>query len=295
MAERVRIRTGTNAGKFATVLEDLREMGRKLVYIDGHVASDGLRAYVYESLEPVVPAPQPPAPEPSPYRFTHLVYEDNFDVLDRSQWSLYDGDGHAGNGIRDPASWSIREDIPGATGRCLVGTAWWDAAHKSTTLRTGKVKTGPQMRTPGMSHVFDSAYHRMEVRSRVEPDPSDVTRSNLPLTWPKDQVHAEYNPWESSNAARYPMRSFFHYGTAGQLPQLDFEHDIHGDEWHTVMFERTPDYMKVWCDGALIISVTDKTKISTYPHHMCLQLDAIVNRDCGGARRAYVDRVRIWD
>ncbi len=258
--------------------------GRYLVAVDGHTSSTGLRMYTETNVKlvPWTPVPVPPV---GVYKFNNLVFEDNFDML-LSAWSLYEGPGHAGNGVRLRKCWSIQSGVPGANGNCMVGRAEWDS-------ELGK------NRTPGMSHNYDSVAHRMEVRMRTDKDPSGITASNF-LTWPKDQVHGEVNVWETTgtgNPERTPMHSYVHYGNAGALLQVPFSHALGGDTWHDVMYERTPDYLKIWVDGVQLVNFTDKEKINgfaMYPHHLCLQLDALRQDRIPTPVELQVDRVRIW-
>ncbi len=258
------------------------------------VAHDAENKYVNSNTITLAPVGAPEQPSPT-YRYNNLVFEDNFDgPAINPAWSLYYGNGHAGNGIRDPNCWKIEQAVPGAIGGCLVGTAWWDADHAKTTLPNGTVKTGPQMRTPGCSHGLDLLHKRILVRSRVDRDPTGVTAANLPLTWPKDGRTQEFNPWECHAPTRRPVKTFHHYELAEQLPQLSFEHDLDASEWHDVMIETTPDYMRVWCDGKQIVDITDKTKLMRAEHHITLQLDAMRNAPVQGPVRAEIDRVAIW-
>jgi hypothetical protein len=283
--QRVTILTGSNAGRKATVLA-ADQAGRVGVLVDG-LADSAFRSYLLASVK----AEAVPAPSAQSSRFQSLVVDENFDTLDPARWSLYDGQGHAGNGIRDPKCWSVAGGVDGANGNCLVGTAWWDAG-------LGKI------RTPGMSLRRDAQSFRVECRARVEKDPTGITAANMPLLWPKvymDSPYEEVNPYETSgphNAER-GMSSFVHYGAvaAGKPAgdQVYFDVGVDGSQWHTVTYERESGVREsCWVDGVQKWTISDPKVLAKREHHPCLQLDALRNADPGRAIRMYVDHLRIW-
>lgn len=221
-----------------------------------------------------------------PYAFNKLVFEDNFDFLDASKWSLYTGPGHAGNGIRDPASWSIQSGVAGASGKCLVCTAQWD--HAIQKIRSG----GASMRN------MDVMYGAFEARVRFEADPLHVTDAMF-MTWPQgpdpggSRVNGENNIWESNSGDRSPMMTFIHYDVTNR--QHAFGHPgSDGTKWNIVRMEWTPDFIKIYLNGVLSWTLTDKAAIPDHPHHVTLQLDARRNADPGGPIRAFYDYVRVY-
>lgn len=270
----------------AQLTPDVRSW-RKTGLVNGTPVSARVVAYDDSGLKnsntiTLTPAGAAPA---AGFRFNTLVFEDDFATLDLAKWSLYDGQGHAGNGLRDPKCWAVGS-ADGANGNALIGTAFWDAA-------VGKI------RAPGMScRKLGILHGRFEVRMRTEVDPSGVTASNF-LTWPDDGIwpaHGENNVWETTgrgNATRSPMMSYIHYGAANS--QKSFEHPVSGADWHTVAMEWAENRIDIWRDGALVWSMTDKAAIPTWPHHACLQLDALANRDPGKPIRVYYDHVRIYE
>ncbi len=272
----------TYDGKKCEVVGKL-ESGRYLVAVDGYSTSSGLRMYFPVNLEPIALTPAPPLPPP-PTRFPTLVFEDNFSSIDLTKWSLYDGAGHNGNGIRDPKCWSVSDGL-------LVGTAWWDAS-------VGK------MRTAGMSSRLAQRYGRWEARVRCDPDPSGVTAVNMPLLWPQGEGSAvvstrgEINIFESTgtnNGARAPMKSYHHYTESGVHKQWPFTHEgVSGVDWHVVAFEWDERECRYYRDGQLVWTVTDPIGQPPAAMVACLQIDALSNRDCGGQRRMYVDYIKIY-
>lgn len=228
----------------------------------------------------------PPAPEPVPtptFKFNNLVFEDNFEILDLNKWSLYNGPGHAGNGLRDPNAWSIQSGVAGATGKCLVCTASWDAT-------IGKIRSGG-MSMKNQSHL----YGRFAARVRFEPDPLHVTNA-LFMTWPSDgqwPIHGENNIWESNSGDRTPMMTFIHYDSDNK--QKYFAHPgSDGTVWNEVQMEWTADYIKIWVNGVLSWTMTDQAAIPDWAHHVTLQQDAMRNADPGRSIHAYYDWVKVY-
>jgi hypothetical protein len=306
---RVKILNGIHKGKFATVLS--REVPNKvLVYLDGAIAHEGLRAYATTSVETVSPTPPPvevpPPLPPSEFKYNTLVFEDNFDnVLDTTKWSRYFGAGHAGNGLRHPSAWSI-EEAEGASGKALVCTARWVdgptalsmAPSWFSTTQKDKIRNGAVI-AGGMSHFLDFMYGRVEVRSRVEGDPLGVTQCYFPLSWPGSNnwpAEGEVNIFETTGSnpdGRSPMKAYAHYSAQNLQKYFSYE-GVSGLDWHTVMYEWAPDYLKFWVDGILRWTMTDPIAIPRWLHHICLQLDAMKNVPMAAPVRGFVDYVRIW-
>ncbi len=274
----------TYDGKKCEVLGVLAS-GRRLVAIDGYSTSSGLRMYLPANLEPLVAAPPPPPPS----RFPTVVFRDDFSGpnIDTSKWYLYKGDGHNGNGLRDPAMWKIRTDVPGATS-ALVCEAWWDASIR-------------EMRAGGISCLAGHQRRgRWEVRAKCDADPSGVTAVNMLLLWPKGEGSAvvstrgEINAFESSgwgNAARKPMHSYHHYGAN---LQDRFEHSgVSGLDWHVIAVEWDEAGIRYYRNGAQVWQVTDPTKMPPAEMVLTMQLDAVKNEDCLGARHLYIDYAEI--
>jgi hypothetical protein len=268
---------------------------------------------VAERVPEVVETPPPvvTSPPSSSFKFNNLIFVDHFDTLDTTKWSLYNGEGHAFNGLRKPSQWAVRGDVPNVNGGCLVGTTdWVDIPTALSLIPAGLQQwkkdklvniinaSNGAILTPGMScRKTGVLYGRFEVRMRTEVDETGITASNF-LTWPDDQdwpAHGEMNIWETTgigNAARNPMMSYIHYGSDNR--QKPFEHAVSGADWHTIIAEWTPDYIKIWRDGVLVWTMTDKIAIPLWPHHPCLQLDGLRNANPRKAIRVFYDYVKIY-
>src|SRR3954447_25782860 len=136
----------------------------------------------------------PPVPTPPTGR--KLVFQDDFDgnAVNASNWSLYNGPGHAGNGLRRPSAFST--DGQG---------------HLVLTAQTidGKIVSG------GMASRLNQAYGLYEFRVRTDPDPTG-TMSGVVLTWPASgrwPQDGENDIYETGHAStRSPFDSFVHFG-----------------------------------------------------------------------------------
>ncbi len=282
MSERVLVNVGVNKGKMATVITDTP--GRRLVYVDGYTSADGLRNYVPASLS-AVPVGPPVPPVQNPYKLNTLIADEQF--ADLNNWHLYDGPGHANNGIRDPKAWELKSGVDGGSGNVLVCTGWWDAA-------VGKIRTG------GMSHKLQGLVNfRVEARVKFEEDPSNTTGANF-MTWPDGPgdggwpENGEHNIWEAyNNPLRKPMGTYIHYDPDNK--QKYYHHPgSDGTKWNVICMEKTEDAIRIFVNDVLSWTMTDKEAITSHPHHVTLQQDAHTNRDPGRHIRAYYDWVKVY-
>ena len=206
-----------------------------------------------------------------------LVQSDDFNgtAVDSSKWRIYGPwiPGHNGNGIRDGSAVSVGNGLLTITARMVNGT-----------LVSG-----------GMSNRLDQTYGRFEFRVRTDPDPSAAT-SGVVLTWPQSQkwpIDGENNIYETTDDAdRIPIKSFVHYGADNR--QYWFHHDgADGTQWHTMAMEWEPDAIRMYRDGVLAWTVTDRNAIPDVAHHMSIQLDAF-KKWMSGTVRLQVDWVKIY-
>ena len=231
--------------------------------------------------EPVIVVPGTDPPPPSgDTTFDTLILDEQFsgDALDTGLWYRYNGPGHAGNGLRDPNSFSVQDGQ-------LVITAWWD---------------GLNIHSGGMSHRGSYTYFRAEVRVRVEYDPTHQM-SGLALTWPDSGRHPQdgENDWYETGTGgdinRKPFASFIHHPhEPGPVQQTYIEHNANATDWHTMTMEVAANYLSIWRDGVLIQTLTDPSHWAHVPHHVCIQLDAFSNNPLAGPVRQFVDYVKVW-
>jgi beta-glucanase (GH16 family) len=217
----------------------------------------------------------PPAPdEAGEKKEWTLVFEDNFDgaSVNTAEWTMYNGGGHVGNGLRRPEAFSTENGL-------LVVTAQ---------MKDGQLVSG------GMAHKRSYKYGRFEFRVRTEADPSQAT-SGVVLTWPTNEnwpVDGELDIYETVTAAsRNPFHTFIHYGESNN--QEHFIHQADGTEWHTMMCEWTPDNIRIFRDGIVVYTLSKAIAIPKVEHHVCIQLDAF-KTSMTGTVHMYVDWLKIY-
>ena len=205
-----------------------------------------------------------------------LLFADDFNgrYLDTQRWSPYFSAGNAGYGLRRPSAFSL--DGQGH----LVVTAQ---------MVGGKIVSG------GMAAKVSSTYGRFEVRVRTDPDASGIM-SGVVLTWPSSgrwPVDGENDIYETGAArnTRWPFHSFLHYGWTNR--QYEFTHEADGAQWHTLTMDWRPNAIRIYRDGQLVWTVTNRRAIPDTPHHLTIQLDATRNGWLQRPVRMYVDYVRI--
>ncbi len=237
--------------------------------------------------EPVITIPDPADPPPpgdpgagGDPPSGALLFEDTFEgtEIDATKWDRYNGPGHAGNGLRDPASWSV------VNGQAVC-TAWWDGAS---------IHSGGMSAKGGGRGI---TYGIFEVRMRAEADPSGQLAA-LALTWPDSENwphDGELDWYETSRGIRFPYNSFLHhmFATSGS-DQTYIGHNADASDWHTQRMVWEPTKIEVFRDGVLIGGLYDASKIPNVPHHVCLQQDALSNGPLAGPVRTYYDYIRVW-
>jgi beta-glucanase (GH16 family) len=207
---------------------------------------------------------------------TRPVFEDNFSgsALGK-RWSRYYSAGNGDNGLRRPSS--IALDRKGH----LVITA---------RMAGGEIVSG------GMAARHAQAYGRYEFRVRTEPDPSG-TMSGVVLTWPARgewPAAGENDIYETGAAAdtRLPFHSYIHYDASNR--QHEFTHRASAARWHRMVMDWRRSAIKIYRDGRLVWTVTDRDAIPDGPHFLAMQLDATADRALARPVRMYVDYVRVY-
>jgi len=204
----------------------------------------------------------------------NLVFQEDFNgsSVNTANWSMYDGPGHAGNGLRKPSAFSVSGGLLTVTAQMINGT-----------LVSG-----------GMAHRSNYRYGKFEFRVRTEPDPSQAM-SGVVLTWPQSEnwpIDGENDIYETGTAAsRNPYHTFIHYGANNS--QYHFQHNADGSQWHTMAMEWDASAIRIYRDGALVWTLTDANAIPDVAHHLCIQLDAF-RTSMSGTVRMYVDWVKIY-
>ena len=205
-----------------------------------------------------------------------LLFQDDFNTVNASNWNLYTTPGNLNFGLKKPAQISSNNGI-------LVITA---------EMINGVLNSG------GLSTKLNITYGRFEGRVLCESDPTGVM-SGLLLTWPQSQnspLDGENDFYETSRAIRTTTsgwKSFIHYLQNGQNKASSFIHRGNSMIWHTVAMDWTPTEIRMYDDGVLVWTDSDITHIPKVPHKLCIQYDAF-DSYISASSRLMVDWVKIY-
>lgn len=191
----------------------------------------------------------------SVFNWGPVSWGDEFNYVgapDPNKWSVYDGAGHAGNGIRSPNAWM----------------------GDGSVMRVSGDANGT---TGGMSSKYDRGiplYHRVETRMRTGPrDPEYVP---VLILWPDNAggvisgvPEVDYG---EGGADITQMRFFLHYGTSSQTFATK---TVDTTQWHNYAVEWGPNAVIGYIDGVEWFRDTDPTHIPSTPMHSTIQLDWI--------------------
>ena len=186
---------------------------------------------------------------------------------DLSGWNLYDGPGHAGNGVRSPDAASTSDGaltIDGTGDGTTAGMAWGDAQQ----------------------------YGRWEVRMKAPK--GSPSYNALALLWPAAEnfpVGGEVDFAEIMDSDRKKVELFLHYGEDNS--QVHGEVEVDATEYHNYAVEWTPDSITAFLDGEEWWKTTDTSIFPPGPMHLCLQLDWFPKGDSETGEVHY-DWVKQW-
>ena len=240
-----------------------------------------------------------------------LVFSDDFGgtgAPDASKWSLYDGPGHNGNGLRCPEAFSQADGVLTVTAQMKRVTGCGQAPNAANP---------PTLVSGGMRALGEWRYVRVVARVRVDPDPSGAT-SGVLIMWPKSCIRAnvrtcgEMDYWETGlDRDRRPVKAFMHYGFDRGLDlQRRFVlsdvagNPLDGTAWHEVQLDWL-DYgsgvMAVSVDGRLVAVGLDDVDcsynvcdwITAAKKHPTIQLDAFKTA-MGNPVKMQVDYIRVY-
>ncbi len=194
--------------------------------------------------------------------------EDEFtDPSSTKNWSLYDGPGHAGNGIRSPHAASVADGqltITGDDQGTSEGMAW----------------------NPGQK------YGRWE--GCVASPKGASAYNSLLLLWPDAEnfpVGGEIDFMEISDQSRQSVDMFLHYGQSNSQVQGTVK--IDATQWHSWAVEWTPDHVTAFVDGKPWYTTNDASILPPGPMHLCIQLDYFPHgHSAAGGATEHVDWVR---
>ena len=173
---------------------------------------------------------------------------EDFDGDLETNWSLYDGPGHAGNGRRSPSAMSVSNGVFTITGDAngtTGGMAW----------KQGR-----------------SQYGRWE--ARVKSPVADPSYNAVMLLWPDAEnwpVGGEVDFMEIGDETRQEVDFFLHYGEENH--QLHDQVAIDATQWHNWAVEWAPGKITGYVDGEPWFSTTQASALPPGPMHLTLQLD----------------------
>jgi beta-glucanase (GH16 family) len=191
--------------------------------------------------------------------------------VDLTRWSVYNGTGNQGHGLRRPAQVTV------SNGRLVI----------TARMINGVLYSG------GLAHRTNRAYGRFEFQVRTDADPSAATSGTI-LTWPESGSllrDGENDIYETGAASgRNPFYSFIHFGGT---QQYNVVHAASATQWHTMVLDWDPSVMRIYRDGVLARTITNTSAIPDSRHHLAIQLDAVKNW-MSSTVRMYVEYVRIY-
>jgi Glycosyl hydrolases family 16 len=164
-----------------------------------------------------------------------------------SQWGVYNGAGHDGNGRRTASAVTVANGL-----LTITGSANGD--------------------TGGMAWGKGQKYGRWEARVRSTPGDNDY--HPVLLMWPEAEnwpVGGEIDWMEISDPKRQSADTFLHYGRNNNQVQGTVKVDA--TQWHNWAVEWTPKGITTYLDGKVWWSTTNTSILPPGPMHMTIQLD----------------------
>ena len=189
------------------------------------------------------------------------VHVEDFDGPLGPQWQQYDGEGHAGQGVRSPGAITVSDGVLTITG-------------------------DPEGTTGGMAWDNDQKYGRWE--GRVRAPASDPTYNALLLLWPEDDdwpASGEVDFMEMTDPDRQRTKMFVHFTEDGSDEGRKVEGEVFADatEWHNWAVEWTPDHISAYLDGVEWYRETDPVVQPPGPMHLTIQLDWLPGQGVDGS------------
>lgn len=162
-------------------------------------------------------------------------------------WDVYEGPGHAGEGMRSASAISVEDGVLTITG-------------------------GPTGTTGGMAWNPGQKYGRWE--GRVKAPAGDGSYDALLLLWPDAEdfpVGGEIDFMEMQDPTRRTTDLFVHHGADNS--QVNGQVEIDGTAWHNWAVEWTPEAITAYVDGEEWFRTTDTSIFPPGPMHLSIQLD----------------------
>ena len=188
--------------------------------------------------------------------------EFNYVGAPRSDWSVYDGAGHAGQGIRSPAAWS--------------GDGSTMKVHGDDAGTTG----GMSANWPGSDRQFGRWEARMKTSTR------DPRYHAVLILWPDDgyangKCDGEVD-YSESTADLTKTHFFLHHGCDNAQTQVAIPNDT--TVWHNYAVEWTPTAMVGYIDGVEWFRDSNVADLPPGPMHQTIQLDYFPNDGSGALK-----------
>jgi licheninase len=182
-----------------------------------------------------------------------------------SDWYVYNGPGHRGNGRRTPDAISFANGIMTINGDAegnTAGMAW----------------------RPGRFHGRWEAC--------VKSPPGAETYHPVVLLWPDADTGpsgGEIDFMEITDPTRQNVEGWLHYGPNDRRESGRVT--IDANQWHSWAVEWTPDRIVMYVDGAPWWTTTNTDHFPPGPTHLCIQLDNF-GGDTGPGAQMMVDWAR---
>jgi hypothetical protein len=194
----------------------------------------------------------------------------NTGAPDSTKWSVFNGTGHAGKGVRSPQAWSVANGVATVSGNS-AGT------------------------TGGMSAKFaQQKYGKWETRMRT--NARDPEYHPVLILWPNNNTSpncAEIDYAEgSTNTAQ--IKFFLHYACGGSNFQTTAAKTIDTTQWHNYAVEWTPAGITGYIDGVKTFSDTNPAHLPSVGMHQTLQLDWFPDGSATKPSQMQVDWVRVY-
>jgi hypothetical protein len=193
----------------------------------------------------------------------------NTGAPDRTKWSVYDGSGHAGKGVRSPAAWSVANGVATVSGDSAGTTGGMSA--KFANQKYGKWET--RMKT----NARDPQYHPVLI---LWPDNSDSKCAEI-----------DYAEGTSDTAQ---MKFFLHYACGGGDFQTTAAKAVDTTQWHNYAVEWTPAGITGYIDGVKTFTDTNPAHQPSGSMHQTLQLDWFPTGAHTAPSQMQVDWVRVY-
>ena len=227
--------------------------------------------------------PEPNMPPTQPVEWV-LDFEDNFNdtELNKEHWAIYDNAGDP-----DPEHMRRVEAVQVKDGilNCVIDK------HPTEANR---------FMTGGVAHRKNYLYGKFEFKVRMDNDPKSGT-GGVCLTWPESETwpkDGENDIYETEYQNNH-WNTWIHYGKLGNDGKYNdekyqYSYSLDKTQWHIVALEWTPDAIKTYVDGKLMLTLRDPEAIAKAKHYICFQVEKNSKIALEKPIRLQVDWVKIY-